>query len=75
MVNSTVNSKKTGKAAGKDDKTIITGMGIRKNSRELEAEGKIFIDTAPLRAGEFISIKAYPGGKPQNKEKKEEFIH
>ena len=74
MVNSTVKGKKIGKPAGNNDKTIITGMGIKKSSKELEAEGKIYVDTANLRAGEFISIKAYDGGNPQ-KEKDNDMIH
>ena len=77
MVNSTANGRKTGKGAGINEKTVITGMGAEiTNSKELNARGKIFIQTSQLRAGEFISIKAYPGGKPNNKNKGDkEMIH
>jgi hypothetical protein len=46
-------------------------MGMRKTSKdkELEANGKIFIDIASLMAGEFISIRAYDNEKERNKEK------
>ena len=60
MGNHTVN-KKIGKAAGINDITRITGMTIRQEEKELAAEGKV--DRSNLmKAGEFLSIKAYVGG-------------
>lgn len=71
MGNHTVN-KKIGKAAGIKDITRITGMSIRQE-KELIAEGKI--DRGNLMtAGEFVSIKAYPGGNPKRAKRKEEEI-
>ena len=70
MVNNTV--KKTGKAAGYADKTIITGLQVRKTEKELEAESKV--SRAGLVAGEFISIKAYPGGNPNKARKNDQEI-
>ena len=77
MGNHTVN-RKIGKAAGINDIVRVTGMKIMKKEREMEAEGKI--DRSDLmRAGEFLSIKAYIGGnpnkKPIEKADKEEMTH
>ena len=73
MVNNTV--KKTGKAAGYADATIITGLQVKQTKKELEAVGKV--NRAGKVTGEFISIKAYPGGNPnKNKNRSnEEMTH
>lgn len=70
MVNNTV--KKTGNAAGYADKTIIAGLQVRKTEKELEAERKV--SRAGLVAGEFISIKAYPGGNPNKARRNDQEI-
>lgn len=84
MVNNTVNGKKIGTAAGKDDKVKLTyaSFGNRDKGQKIEI-GKS--DTNPLidnlrkngqiveETGEYVSIKAYPGGNPnKNKEKQSE---
>lgn len=82
MVNNTVNGKKIGKAAEKNDLTVITVTAIKEKGKELDANGKAVIKPFELmKAGEFVSIKAYPGGNPNksrkgnpNKSRKEEEI-
>ena len=71
MVNNTVNN--TGKAAGKADKTIITGMQVVQTKRELEAPAKVSRTGAVLE--EFMTIKAYPGGNPNKARNNEEMTH
>lgn len=76
MVNNTVNGKKIGKVAGSQNRAKIVATAIQQDrQKELEAQGKINISTVDLiHAGEFISIKAYPGGNP-NKNKDNELTH
>ncbi|MEI3401188.1 MAG: hypothetical protein V8R51_02000 [Clostridia bacterium] len=79
MVNSTVNGKKIGKAAGEDDKVKLTySLCGKRNPKEKGLDTKInknkptisLIDS--LReageivgeTGDYVSIKAYPGGNP-----------
>lgn len=79
MVNSTVNGKKIGKAAGKDYKVKFTySLCGKRNPKEKGLDTKInknkptisLIDS--LReageivgeTGDYVSIKAYPGGNP-----------
>ena len=80
MVNNTVNGKKIGKAAGKNDLNVITVTAVKEKGKELDAKGKASIKPFELmKAGEFVSIKAYQGGNPNkskpNKSRKEEITH
>lgn len=76
MVNNTVNGKKIGKAAGKNDLTVITVTAVKEKGKELDAKGKVAIKPFELmKAGEFVSIKAYPGGNPNKARKEEEITH
>ena len=83
MVNNTVNEvvkgKKKFKAAGLKETPRIVAVEIRQQDREnikaLKDGSHVSVPTLRiepinLQAGEFVSIKAYPGGNP-NKEKKE----
>jgi len=70
MVSNTV--KKTGKAAGNADRIVITGLQVKQTEKELEVAGKI--NRPGLVAGEFISIKAYPGGNPNKARRNDEEI-
>ena len=55
MVNSTANGRKTGKGAGINEKTVITGMGAEiTNSKELNAKG---IATEPVRLDDYTGKK------------------
>ena len=66
MVNNTVNGKKIGHAAGKDDITVLNVMETQKQDKELTAKNiasRKVMDQL-MHAGEFVSIKAYPGGNP-----------
>ena len=68
MVNNTVNGKKIGKAAGVNDITMLNIMQIHKErSKELTAENPTSrkVMEQLIHAGEFVSIKAYPGGNPK----------
>lgn len=72
MVNNTVNGKKIGKSAGKDDNTIVVGLEVLQKIRddvvqtgELEAKGKLLREVNPK---EYIRIKAY-ANKDLNKPK------
>ena len=86
MVNNTVNGKKIGSPAGKDDKVKLTyaSFGNREKGQKIEI-GRY--DTNPLidnlrkngqiveETSEYVSMKAYPGGNPnKNKEKQSEGI-
>lgn len=75
MVNNTVNGKKIGKAAGQNDRTIITATAIKQKEKNLDAISIISKPTI-MHAGQFVTIKAYPGGNP-NKEVRnsEEMTH
>ena len=65
MVNNTVNGKKIGHAAGINDVTVINIMETQKEEKELIAKNKATRGVMDLlHAGEFVSIKAYPGGNP-----------
>ena len=76
MVNNTVNGKKIGKAAGKNDLNVITVTAVKEKGKELDAKGKAVIKPFELmKAGEFVSIKAYPGGNPSKARKEEEITH
>ena len=85
MVNNTVNGKKIGSAAGKDDKVKLTyaSFGKREKGQKIEIGRS---DTNPLidnlrkngqiveETGEYVSMKAYPGGNPNRKQKHSEDI-
>lgn len=71
MVNNTVNN--IGKAAGKADRTIITGMQVVQTKKELEAPAKVSRTGAVLE--EFMTIKAYPGGNPNKARNNDELTH
>ena len=90
MVNNTVNGKKIGSAAGKDDKVKFTYFACgKKNEREkMDAEENKVKPSIPIieffgkedvieETTTYLVIKAYPGGNPnKNKEKQSEgMIH
>ncbi len=80
MVNNTVNGKKIGHAAGINDVTVINIMETQKENKQLTAKNKVSREVMNLlHAGEFVSIKAYPGGNPNKakstKIKNEELTH
>ena len=82
MVNNTVNGKKIGNAAGYKDATRILAEGIYQKNRdkkELGVQTNISIPTISLiQTGEFVSIKAYPGGNPnkvQTNKREEDLTH
>ena len=66
MVNNTVNGKKIGHAAGRKDVTILNVMQAQKEDKELTASNAVSRNVMEqlMHAGEFVSIKAYPGGNP-----------
>lgn len=79
MVNSTVNGKKIGEAAGKDDKVKFTySLCGKRNPKEKGLDTKInknkptisLIDSLREEGQiieeteKYVSIKAYPGGNP-----------
>ncbi len=84
MVNNTVNGKKIGIAAGKDDKIKFTYSSVGKRSLEKEMDAKVnekkpeisLIDSLRkngelvAETGTYVAIKAYPGGR-----NKEEMTH
>ena len=67
MVNNTVNGKKIGHAAGREDITILNVMQTQKDNKELIASNPTSrkVMEQLIHAGEFVSIKAYPGGNPK----------
>ena len=76
MVNNTVNGRKIGSSAGIKDATILTVTAVAKEQRELTARGNKKISVGELiKAGEFLSIKAYPGGNPKRRRENEELTH
>ena len=92
MVNSTVNGKKIGKAAGMDDNVKFTySLCGKRNPKEKGLDTKInknkptisLIDSLRKareivgETGEYVSIKAYPGGNPNRgrTENSEDMIH
>ena len=84
MVNNTVNGKKIGIAAGKDDKVKFTYSSVGKRSQEKGLDAKLnakkpeisIIDflrqngDIAAETGSYVAIKAYPGGR-----NKEEITH
>ncbi len=66
MVNNTVNGKKIGHAAGLNDITVLNVMQAEKEDKELTAKNPTSrkVMEQLMHAGEFVSIKAYPGGNP-----------
>lgn len=84
MVNNTVNGKKIGTPAGKDDKIKFTYSSVGKRSLEKEMDAKVnekkpeisLIDSLRkngelvAETGTYVAIKAYPGGR-----NKEEMTH
>ena len=81
MVNNTVNGKKIGHAAGRKDVTILNVMQAQKEDKELTASNAVSRNVMEqlMHAGEFVSIKAYPGGNPKKekaeKKGKEDLTH
>ena len=81
MVNNTVNGKKIGKAAGYKDKTIIVAEQIKQldgNKKELSVPKHVDRNILTIsnlvskedivnETAEFISIKAYPGGREKTR--------
>mgnify|MGYP000050717057 CR=1 FL=1 len=84
MVNNTVNGKKIGSAAGKDDKLKFTYFACGKKNEKEKMDAKrneskpeiSLIDSLRkngkivAETGSYVAIKAYPGGR-----NKEEIIH
>ena len=75
MVNNTVNGKKIGTPAGKDDNTKLAVSAVGKRSREsgLDSNGNAeisIINFFDKNTKNYKAIKAYPGGR-----NKEEIIH
>lgn len=73
MVNNTVNGKKVGRAAGKNDMTVIFAASMNKdNNKELNLSTNA---TRRVMQEEYISIKAYPGGNPTKSRRDEGLTH
>ena len=89
MVNNTVNGKKIGIAAGKDDKIKFTYSSVGKRSLEKEMDAKVnekkpeisLIDSLRkngelvAETGTYVAIKAYNGGKNEVRKNKDEITH
>ena len=88
MVNNTVNGKKIGKAAGKDDKVSFNyyACGKKSEKNKMDAkknEAKPSISIADFfRKADIIEvtpthlvIKAYPGGNPNKARNDDELTH
>ena len=89
MANSTVNGKKIGKAAGKDDKIKLTYGLCGKRSKEQEMDTKINEKKPTIsiieslrnegqivsETSEYVSIKAYPGTNPNKEKQTEDLTH
>ena len=73
MVNNTVNGRKIGKGAGINDATTLKVAIVAREQRQLTARGNKEINVE--RAGEFLTIKAYPGGNPKRTRNDEELTH
>lgn len=85
MVNNTVNGKKIGSAAGKDDRLKFNYFTCGKKSEKEKMDAKInkakptisLIDSLRENgevineSSTFVSIKAYPGGNPNKKQDKQ----
>lgn len=61
MVNNTVNNRRV-RPAGINDSCIIVGTQIVQKEKEIDAVGKASRKVAGK--GDFLTIKAYPGGNP-----------
>ena len=90
MVNNTVNGKKIGKSAGKDDKLKFNYFACGKQSQEQgmdtqinEKKSSISLIDSLRKNGQiigetssYVSIKAYPGGNPNKaRNSSEEITH
>ena len=89
MVNSTVNGKKIGEAAGKYDKIKLTYAicGKRNNEKGLDAKANEKNPTISLieslrkngqivaETEEYVSIKAYSGENPNKEKHSEDLTH
>ena len=89
MVNSTVNGKKLGSAAGKDDKIKFTYTLCGKRSKEQKMDTKVNKKQPAISLieslredgqiieenDEYVSIKAYPGLNPNKEVHSEELTH
>ena len=89
MVNNTVNGKKIGSAAGKDDKLKFNYFTCGKKSEKEKMDAKInkvkpsiSLIESLRENGEiinesstFVSIKAYPGGNPNKERNSEDLTH
>lgn len=87
MVNSTVNGKKIGSAAGKDDKIKFTYSLCGKRSKEKEMDTKInkakpvisLIESLRKdgqiveETNEYVAIKAYDGNNPNKAKNSKEY--
>lgn len=85
MVNNTVNGKKIGKAAGKDDKVKFTYVACGKKNEKEKMDAKENKDKPSISIADFfrkediieetpthIVIKAYPGGNPNKNRNSED---
>lgn len=89
MVNNTVNGKKIGTPAGKDDKVKFTyaSFGKRSFEKKMDAERneskpEISLIDSLRKDGElaaetkdYVAIKAYNGGKNEVRKNKDEITH
>lgn len=89
MVNNTVNGKKIGSAAGKDDKLKFNYFACGKKSEKEKLDAKennarpsiSLIDSLRENgdiineSSSYVSIKAYPGGNPNKEKHSEDITH
>ena len=85
MVNNTVNGKKIGTPAGKDDKVKFIYSSVGKRSQERGIDAKVnaeksqipIIDDGDIvaKTGNYVAIRAYPGGKNEVMKNKEDMTH
>lgn len=89
MVNNTVNGKKIGSAAGKDDKLKFNYFACGKKNEKEKMDAKenkkqpsISLIESLRENGDiinegnsFVSIKAYPGGNPNKEKHSEDITH
>lgn len=89
MVNSTVNGKKIGSAAGKDDKIRLNYCICGKKSKEKGLDAKVNGAKSSIslisslrengqiinETSEYVAIKAYNGKNPNKEKKSEDIIH
>lgn len=84
MVNNTVNGKKIGSAAGKDDKLKFTYFACGKKNEKEKMDAMENKKKPSIRIADFfrkediieetcdhIVVKAYPGGNPNKKQEKQ----